>query len=244
MPSLSAPIQNRLLLALSDGARARLGTLEAVELSLRETLEGAGEPIRFVHFPQGGLCSVVSDDNGKLVEVGMIGYEGMTGLPVITGDNRATFETMVQGAGTALRVEAARLREAMSDSDEVSDLLLRYSRAFAVQVASTASANGHAKLEGRLARWLLMVADRLGDKFNITHEFLGIMLAVRRSGVTLALQILEGKGLIRATRGTIQIVDREGLAQHSEGTYGRAEREYERIMGRTEADPALLLPLS
>src|SRR5688500_3563207 len=99
MPNTSPPIQNRLLLALSERALARLGALEAVELSLRETLEGAGQPIRFIYFPQSGLCSVVSNDNGKVVEVGMIGNEGTTGLPIIAGDSRATFETMVQGAG-------------------------------------------------------------------------------------------------------------------------------------------------
>jgi CRP-like cAMP-binding protein len=244
VPNTSQPIQNRLLLGLSEGARAKLGVLEFIELRLRETLEGAGQPIRFIHFPQSGLCSVVSDDKGKLVEVGMVGNEGVTGLPVVAGDSRATFETMVQGAGTAWRVEADRFREALAESDEVRAVLLRYSHAFAVQVACTASANAHVKLEGRLARWLLMVADRMGDTFNITHEFLGIMLAVRRSGVTLAVQILEGKGLIKATRGTIQIVDRAGLAQHTEGAYGKAEREYERIMGVREVDPALLLPLS
>jgi CRP-like cAMP-binding protein len=244
VPNTSPPIRNRLLLALSDNAHAKLGALEFVELSLRETLESAGHPIPFVYFPETGFASVVSNDNGKVVEVGMIGYEGITGLPILAGDSRATFETMVQGAGTALRVKADRLREAFAESDEIRDVTLRYAHAFTVQVASTASANAHAKLEARLARWLLMVADRLGESFNITHEFLGIMLAVRRSGVTLAIQILEGKGFIRATRGTIRIVDRDGLAKHTEGAYGKAEREYDRIMGEREAGSALLFPLS
>jgi CRP-like cAMP-binding protein len=244
VPKTSPLIRNRLLLALSDSARAKLGAHEFVELSLRETLESAGQTIPFVHFPESGLLSVVSNETGKAVEVGMIGYEGMSGLSIIAGDRRATFDTMVQGAGTAWRVKADRLREAFAESGGVRDVLLRYSHAFAVQVASTASANAHAKLETRLARWLLMVADRLGDTFHITHEFLGIMLAVRRSGVTLALQILEGKGFIRATRGTIRIVDRAGLAQHTEGAYGKAEREYERIMSEREVGDAVLFPLS
>ncbi len=236
--------QNRLLLALSDRARAKLGSLESVELGLRDTLERAGQTIPFVYFPESSMASVVSYETGKAVEVGMIGHEGMTGLPLVARDTRAVFETMVQGAGIAWRMEADRLRSACIESDEVTDVLLRYFHAFAVQVASTASANAHAKLEARLARWLLMVSDRMGDTFNITHEFLGIMLAVRRSGVTLAVQMLEGKGFIRATRRTVRIVDRDGLVKHSEGSYGMAEREYERIMGQREVGDSILLPLS
>jgi CRP-like cAMP-binding protein len=240
----SHAIRNRLLRALSDSAREKLGPLESVELAVRETLESAGQTIPFVYFPESCLASVVSNETGKAVEVGMIGYEGMTGLPLVAHDSRAVFDTMIQGAGTAWRIEADRLRSAFAQSDEVSDVLLRYSHAFAVQVASTASANAHGKVEARLARWLLMVADRLGDTFNITHEFLGIMLAVRRSGVTLSIQMLEGKGFIRATRRTIRIVDRDGLQQHTEGAYGKAEREYERIMGQREVGDSLLFPLS
>ena len=109
-------------------------------------------------------------------------------------------------------------------------MLLCYTRAFSVQVATTAVANGHGTLEARLYRWLLMVGDRLGQSFAVTHQFLALMLGVRRSGVTLAIQILEGRGLIKATRGNVTIIDRPGLIEHAAGTYGFAEAEYDRLL--------------
>jgi CRP-like cAMP-binding protein len=239
VPYPSLPVRNRLLLSMSEAARAELGVLEGVELKLKDQLETAGNVIPLVYFPDSGLASVVASDGGKSIEVGMIGYEGMTGLSLLASERRATFDTMIQGAGTANRLEAGRLYEAFARSDEIRSILLGYLHAFGIQVASTASANGHAKLEARLARWLLMVSDRMGDSFETTHDFLGMMLAVRRSGVTLAVQMLESKGLIKAGRGTISIVDRDGLVSHTEGSYGMAEREYERIMG-AKSDALLL----
>ena len=108
----------------------------------------------------------------------------------------------------------------------------RFTRALNLQVASTAWTNGHTVLENRLARWLLMVHDRIeGQKLALTHEFLSIMLGVRRPGVTVALHMLEGKGLIRSHRSEITIIDREGLKQQANGSYGRTEAEYERVLG-------------
>ena len=226
------PVQNRLLLMLSNDAQALLGPLERVDLNLRDSLEKADETIRFAYFPDAGLVSVVAETPGAgATEVGMIVVEGMTALAVLEHDTQSPFDTFVQGAGSAQRIETDRLRAALAESAEIRSLFLRYARTFVIQVAATAFANGNAKLEARLARWLLMVGDRQGETFNVTHEFLGLMLAVRRSGVTLAIQMLEGKGLIRATRGTISIVDRNGLIAHANGAYGLPEREYRRILG-------------
>jgi CRP-like cAMP-binding protein len=217
---------------LSEEARAQLGPLEHVDLNLRDSLEKADEPIRFAYFPDSGLVSVVAETAGAgSTEVGMIGLEGMTALAILEHDTQSPFDTFVQGAGSAQRIETERLRSALAESAELRRVFLRYARAFTIQVAATAFANGNSKLEARLARWLLMVGDRLGETFNVTHEFLGLMLAVRRSGVTLAIQMLESKGLIRATRGTISIVDRNGLIAHANGAYGLPEREYRRIFG-------------
>jgi CRP-like cAMP-binding protein len=217
---------------LSNEARGLLSPLERVDLNLRDSLEKADEPIRFAYFPDSGLVSVVAEAAGAgSTEVGMIGLERMTALSILEQDTQSPFDTFVQGAGSAQRIEAERLRAALDESAEVRNVLLRYARAFTIQVAATAFANGNAKLEARLARWLLMVGDRLGETFNVTHEFLGLMLAVRRSGVTVAIQMLESKGLIRATRGTISIVDRNGLIAHANGAYGLPEREYRRIIG-------------
>jgi CRP-like cAMP-binding protein len=222
---------NKLLRRLDSRTIALLGELERVDLVLRQPIETAGEPIERIYFPDTGLISVVEHVAGVgSIEVGMIGNEGVSGVSVLLEDERASFDVFVQGPGEAWCIEAGRLRAAMEQSAQLRRLMVRYSHAFVVQVATTAFANGQAKLEARLARWLLMVADRLGETFHVTHEFLALMLAVRRSGVTLGLHILEGRGLIRATRGTITVVDREGLIEHASGTYGHAEAEYTRIM--------------
>jgi CRP-like cAMP-binding protein len=224
--------RNRLLLNLSEGELERLGDMEPIELALRDRLETAGEPIRFVYFLESGLASVVGEVPGPgSIEVGMVGSEGMTGVAIVEHDVQSPFETFMQVPGAGHRIEAIRLAEVLRESPEIRRLFLLYARSFSIQLASTAMANGKSKLEARLARWLLMVADRVGSRFNVTHEFLALMLAVRRSGVTLAMQLLEGKGLIRSTRGTVAIVDRSGLIAHADGAYGLPEREYERLLG-------------
>ncbi len=224
--------RNRLLRSLSDDARERLGAMEPIELALRDRLETAGAPIPFVYFLETGLGSVVCELPGPgSIEIGMIGFEGMSGLSLVEHDAQSPFDTFMQVPGTGHRIESARLVEALRESPEIRRLFLLYARSFSIQVASTAMANGKSKLEARLARWLLMVADRVGKTFNVTHEFLALMLAVRRSGVTLAMQLLEGRGLIRSTRGTVTIIDRSALIEHADGAYGLPEREYERLLG-------------
>jgi hypothetical protein len=221
--------QNLLLRRLSDSDLALLGKVTKVHLDLRQQLYQAHSPLRFIYFPENCLASVVAAVPKGTIEVGMIGHEGMTSSWICHGDTQSPFETFVQGAGTAHQVNAGQMREALERSPSLRALILNYARAYEIQVAATSIANGQALLEERLARWLLMVADRLGHSFGITHEFLATMLAVRRSGVTLALQLLEGRGLIRATRGNVTIIDREGLIIRANGTYGLAEREYARL---------------
>jgi CRP-like cAMP-binding protein len=232
LPQANGPIQNLLLLRLSPEELERLGPREHVTLGLRAPLEAPNQPIQFVYFMEEGMASVVAELPGRgAIEVGVIGREGMTGLALVQGDSQSPFETFVQCAGSALRIESEYLVSAQSSSPALHAIFLRYERAFSVQVATTAFANGRSKLDERLARWLLMVSDRMGNSFHITHEFLAIMLAVRRSGVTVALQILEGHGLIRAGRGSIAILDRAGLIKSARGAYGLAEQEYARLLG-------------
>jgi CRP-like cAMP-binding protein len=189
--------------------------------------------VEYVYFVEEGMLSVVSKmETGRDVEVGIIGLEGMSGSSVVLGDSRSCHETNVQVAGWAIRLLAPTLLQAIRRSRSLLDLLLLYTRTLDLQTASTATANGRAKLEERLARWLLMTHDRVGsDRINITHEFLANMLACRRPGVTVALHLLEGKGLIRSNRGQIIILDRQGLKIEANGSYGAAEREYERLLG-------------
>jgi len=210
------------------------GALQPHTLEPRVILERSGEPIEFVYFPEEGLLSMVSRfESGRDVEVGVIGREGMSSVPLLLNDDRATYATNVQIGGRALRLPAATLREALASSRRLHHYLLLFARAAEIQTASTASANGRAKLEERLARWLLMTHDRIsGDRLDVTHELLATMLACRRPGVTVTLHLLEGKGLLRSNRGHVIILDREGLEHAANGSYGLAESEYSRLLGQ------------
>ncbi len=226
--------RNRILAGLTGPQLALLEPdLEPVELPLGMNLERPGEPIEQAYFPAAGVGSVVAiGSDGQRIEAGLFGREGMTGLAVVMGDDRSPHEMMIQLAGTGHRIEADALREAMAADPAIRERLLRYSQAFAVQVAHTTLANGRHALQERLARWLLMCQDRMeGDHLDLTHEFLSIMLGVRRAGVTVALHMLEGRGVIKATRGRIRVLDRAGLEATAHGLYGVPEAEYARLMG-------------
>jgi CRP-like cAMP-binding protein len=224
---------NRLLSRLS---RDELGLLEphleAVDLPVRKHLEDRNKAIEHVYFIERGFASVVANGTGRAIEVGLIGREGMTGLAVVMGTDRSPHDTYMQAAGDGQRISSAKLRSAMEQSPALHRSFLRFGHAFIVQTAQTALANGRSKIEERLARWLLMAQDRLdGDAVPLTHEFLSIMLGVRRPGVTGALDMLEKKGLIQAKRGTVAILNRRGLRKISNGAYGGAEAEFQRLFG-------------
>jgi CRP-like cAMP-binding protein len=242
------PPRNRLLASLSlSDIEQLLPSAEPVALDVRRILEEPRSQITHVYFVESGLVSVVGTARpDQRIEVGMVGYEGMTGLGVILGDDRSANETLVQSAGTALRVPTESMREAMNASSAFSTVLLRYVHVFMVQSSQTALANGRGKLDERLARWLLMWHDRLRtDSLTITHEFLALLLGVRRQGVTVALHTLEGRGLIRSTRGLIRILDRDGLRLAANGFYGIPEDEYDRSIGpspRAEDRPRVPAP--
>jgi CRP-like cAMP-binding protein len=207
--------------------------LEPVALKVRQELEHPGVGITEVYFPQQGLLSIVALlPRGRDIEVGIVGRDGMSGVAIVQNDDQSPFSTFVQIEGSALMIKARILRDVLDQSATMSAFFNRYTRTQAIQVASTALANGRSKLEERLARWLLMVQDRIdSDRIGLTHEFLAIMLGVRRPGVTVALHILEGRGLVRSNRGEILIRDRDGLIELADGAYGIAEDEYRRVMG-------------
>lgn len=207
--------------------------LKAIDLPLRKRLETSGRPIDQVYFLESGFASVVANGTpADRVEVGMIGREGMTGLAVVLGTDRSPNDTYMQNAGKGLSMPAAELVKAMRSSTTLRSSLLLYAHAFLVQATQTAKANGRSKIEERLARWLLMAHDRLeNDELVITHEFLSVMLGVRRPGVTVALSFLEQAGLIATDRGVISIIDRAGLKRAATGAYGVAEAELTRVFG-------------
>lgn len=233
--------RNRLLAVLPAVDFNRLQpSLELVDIEARQILEMPGAPLTHVHFVESGLVSVVGiSEPDHRIEVGMIGQEGMTGLGVLLGDDRSLNEALVQSTGSAWRIATPALHKAMSDSPTLTATLLRYVHVFFAQASQTALANGRGKLDERLARWLLMWHDRLrDDNLVITHEFLALLLGVRRQGVTVALHDLEGRGLIRSTRSLVRILDRDGLREAANGFYGTPEAEYDRAIGPGSRYPA------
>jgi CRP-like cAMP-binding protein len=206
--------------------------LETVDLPVRKQLESRNKAIEHVYFIEHGFASVVANGTGRSIEVGIIGCEGMTGLSVVMRTDRSPHETFMQVGGDGQRMPSAKLSQALEESPGLHRHLLRFGHAFMVQTAQTALANGRSKIEERLARWLLMANDRLdGDEVPLTHEFLSVMLGVRRPGVTVALDLLEKEGLIQAKRRAIAILDRTGLRKISDGAYGAAEAEFKRLFG-------------
>jgi CRP-like cAMP-binding protein len=219
----SASTKNRILSRLSAADIALLKPdLEPVELPLRYILEVPNKSIGHSYFIEYGLASIVAANGHKRLEVGLIGCEGMTGLPIVLGNDRSPNETFMQVAGNGIRIAADKLRKAISQSRSLERALLNFAHAFLNQTANTALSNGTATLEERLARWLLMTNDRLrGNGVPLTHDFLSLMLGVRRAGVTVALHYLEQRALISLSRKEIVITDRKGLKAAANGTYQR-----------------------
>jgi CRP-like cAMP-binding protein len=227
------PILNRVLSCLSVADLARLEPrLTAADLPLRKSLEMRNRPIEYVYFFERGFASVVANGSSEGVEIGLIGREGMTGHAVVLGADRTPHDTFVQSAGNGWRISSDTLRSAMAKSSTLRDVLLLFVQVFSIQASHTAIANSRGKLEERLARWLLMAHDRSdSDRLQLTQEFLSQMLGVRRAGVTVAVGLLVKTGVIKITRGAIEIVDRGGLEEESNGIYGVPEKEYARLLG-------------
>ena len=227
-----SPRRNRLLAALSAEDHALLEPmLERVPLPLQSLLIAANTPIRQVVFPESGVVSTTVDTAEGRVEIGLIGREGVVGLPVVLGADQVPCNFLVQGAGEGLAIDTADLRAVLARRPSIFKPLGLYTQALMVQIGQTCYANALFDIESRLARWLLMMQDRTGGQdLFLTHEFLSAMLCVRRPGVTVAVHVLEGTGAIRNRRGHIEIRDRDKLLELAGDGYGDAEREYERLM--------------
>lgn len=228
-------LKNELLRRLTLDDLALLAPhLERMTLRLKTVVQQPGTPIEWVYFPENCIASLVAKmPKGRHADVGIIGFEGMTGTSIAMGDDRQPCECVVHLAGEATRMPAKALAEAMAASPTLRPFLLRYVHSLSIQTSFTALGNARSKLQERLARWLVMCADRVpGERLALTHDYLSIMLGVRRPGVTVALQILEGKGVIRNHRGEITIRNREELIAIANGSYGVPEAEYERLIGK------------
>ena len=235
---------NRLLAALSvDDFEQIIDRSIIVQLVRGIDLVSPNQPITYCWFPLSGILSLIAlDEDGGEAEVGLIGVEGMGDPGSLLGDSRGTSRLLVQIAGTAVRIEAISLQLAMQRSPELSRLMLAYVRASSIQIASSALAFARYSIPRRLARWLLMAGDRVGDGgIELTHDALSIMLGVRRAGVTVAIKGLSASKMIETKRGSIRITDRPGLRDLAGGSYGLAEAEYHRLL---EAPLAKLVKLA
>ncbi len=207
--------------------------LQWTDLVLRDVVQPAKSQITRGVFPVDGLISLLAvTDGGVRIEVGIVGREGFVGVPLIHDVDRAPYLAIVQVLGRAVTISADNLMAAMTKSSQLRTNLLRFAHVFEVQISQTALSNGSFTIDRRLARWLLMCEDRVNStEFRITHEFLSAMLAVRRSGVTVALQDLEGKKIIKSSRGKVEVLDRRLLLELADGAYGVPEAEYKRLIG-------------
>jgi CRP-like cAMP-binding protein len=228
-----AGIRNRLLQKIPLEDWDQIGPhLEPVTLKERQVIEVPGKPITHAYFLEIGVVSVVAvDAEDHRIEVGVIGYEGVTGVSLIMGDNRAQHSTYMQIGGSGHRIPQEVLCSTLAASESLRALFLKSAQGFMIQTAHTALANGRAKLEQRLARWLLMAHDRLtSDAVPLTHEFLAVMLGVRRAGVTVAIHGFERRGLVTTRRGQLTLVNRHGIEQIAGSFYGTPEAELRRLL--------------
>ena len=228
---------NRLLTHLPQDDQERLRRfLEPVDLEYRRPLYNADERIEFVHFIESGVGSLVCTmASGQAAEVGTVGNEGFAGLPVLLGDDRAPSSMYVQVPGRGLRMNARIFREQLAQSEQMRVAMLRYTHVFFNQVAQTAACALFHSLEQRCCRWLLMTHDRVlpSDTFLLTHEFLAMMLGVRRAGVSVAASALQRRGFIRYHRGRITVLDRRGLEDCACECYAVAKAEFDHLLGNT-----------
>jgi CRP-like cAMP-binding protein len=227
--------QNRLLRALSPAEHQQLlPALELVPLRTRERLIAPDVPIPCVYFPLHGVVSLISTlGDGTQVEVATIGNEGLIGLPLVLYANTIPFTAFVQVAGEALRMDAAVFGRLLHAGTEAwPQLLYRYSLALFNQLAQHVVCNRLHRIAQRCARWLLLTHDRVGrDEFPLTHEFLALMLGVRRASVTEVAGRLQQAGLIRYRLGIMRVLDRAGLEAASCECYGVIKQEYDRLLG-------------
>lgn len=238
-PAIDRPaVRNGLLAAMPADALALLAPhLQPARLAFGEVLVRPGARLEVAWFVEDGVVSMlVQLADGGAQEAGIVGREGLVGLPVVLGGGGGPAETLVQAAGSALRVPAAALREAFEASAGVRAPLLRYVQAFLAQVAQTAVCNGRHPVDERLARWLLTMHDRVAcGELAMTQEFLGLMVGARRAGISTAAGVLQRAGAIEYRHGRIRVLDRAVLEAAACECHGVVRAQGDRLLGPPRA---------
>lgn len=220
-------VENRILLAIPDNEfRAIRPHLEPVELESHRILHEAHEVLEYAYFPNDGLLSlVVVLAEGKTVEAGIIGKEGLVGMPAIAGLSRSPLREVAQITGDGLRIPAATLRDLLATAPRLHHELEHFSVVLGLQVAQTAGCNRLHDVEKRLARWLLMAQDRVSSELlPITHDFLATMLGTDRPSVSLTAGVLQKARVIEYSRGSVKILNRAELERTACECYGVIRR--------------------
>jgi CRP-like cAMP-binding protein len=230
---VSGPRANALLAALPHVEFAGLQPhFEPVDMALGMVLYEAGNTITHVYFPTSSIVSLLNVmENGASGEIGIVGAEGLVGVPLVMGGGSTPSRAVVQSAGKGFRLGSKIAKEAFEASGPFMHVLLRYTQALITQMTQTAACNRHHTLDQQLCRWLLMALDRVqGSEIIMTQELIANMLGVRREGVTGSALKLQRAGLIRYARGHIFVLDRPGLEQRACECYVVVKREYERLL--------------
>ncbi|MEO6655339.1 MAG: Crp/Fnr family transcriptional regulator [Pyrinomonadaceae bacterium] len=227
--------KNYLLASLPDTEFERVLThLSPVSFDLGKVLYESGDRLDYVYFPTSSIISLLYImENGATAEIGVVGNDGILGIALFMGGDTTPNRAVIQSAGSAMKMKAADLKAEFTLGGTFHNLLLRYTQALITQISQTAVCNRLHSLEQQLCRWLLLSHDRLdSDKLVMTHDLISNMLGVRREGVTLAAQKLSARGLIKNVRGTITVLDRQGLEDLVCECYGVVNAEYNRLLGR------------
>ncbi|HEY2709858.1 MAG TPA: Crp/Fnr family transcriptional regulator [Caulobacteraceae bacterium] len=228
-------IANGFLRALPPDALTRLRPhLEPVELVRRQSIYAAGEDPAYIYFPIRGLVSLVKAmSDGRVVEVGAVGVEGAVCLSGLLALPETVFESLVQLPGAALRIKSALFRDEAARDPGMADVVRRYVAVSLGQIAQTAACNRLHSLEERCCRWLLLAHDSArDDTFQLTHEFLALMLGVQRPGVTITARALQRAGLINYQNGRVTVADRPGLEANACECYAAVRHQYEALVER------------
>ena len=228
-------LKNYLLAALPGEDFTRvISHLEPVSFNLGDVLYESGEKMDYVYFPTTAIISLLYImENGGTAEIGIVGNDGVLGMALFLGGDTTTNRAIIQSAGDVFRMTAADLIVEVARSGTFQKLLMRYFQALMTQISQTAVCNRLHSVEQQLCRWLLLTHDRLNsDDVVMTHDLISNMLGVRREGITLAAQKLAAKNLIRNNRGSITIIDRQGLDKAVCECYEVVNNEYNRLLGR------------